>query len=82
MTGTDYGGDSADSVIVSRIRVPKLKSGSKTVIDYTILDRHSHGKFQELINIPNNGEVLKCRANPANEKFIASMTTKGLIDIF
>lgn len=45
MTGTDFGGDAADSIILSRIRVPKLNAGSKTVIDYTKLDRNSHGKF-------------------------------------
>ncbi len=64
LTGTDSGGEEQDTIRLNRLRLPRITSGQKSVIDYTKLDRHTHGKLEVLTIIPHEGEVLKVRACP------------------
>lgn len=83
LTGTDCGGEGPDFIQLSRVRLPKLKTGHKTVIDYTKLDRKTHSKAEVLCKVPHDGgEVLKARACPQKQSLIASLNTKGLINMY
>ena len=82
MTGTDFGGEQSDSLLVGSVRLPKLRAGSKQVIDYTKLDRETHSKFTEIIKVPHSGEVLKARMCPSQQGLVASVTNTGAISLF
>lgn len=64
LTGTDNGGESADFIQLSRVRLPKTKAAQKSVIDYTKLNRATHSKIEVLAKIPHETEVMKARMCP------------------
>jgi hypothetical protein len=84
LTGTDIGDErQQDYLQVSRIRVPKIRAGHKSTIDYSKLDRKTHSKIQVVTRIPHHGgEVLKARMCPKKQGLIASLNSVGLINMY
>lgn len=51
LLGTDFGGTNQNSINLCKIRLPILKHGQKSVIDYSKLDRRQHSKLQVIAKI-------------------------------
>ena len=84
MTGSDFGGEQPDSLVLGSVRLPKLRAGFKQVIDYGKLDRTTHSEFTKIVKVPHNGEVLKARMCPSQSQqgLVASVTNTGAISLF
>ncbi len=82
LTGTDNGGESADFIQFSRVRLPKIKVGQKSVIDYSKLDKATHSKIEILAKIPHDTEVMKARMCPKKQGLIAAVNNQGLVNLY
>ena len=70
-----------DTINLIRVRMPKLITGEKTVIDYNSLNPLNHSKVEIVKKIPHEGEVLKCRAN-LEGNLVASILTSGVVNVY
>ena len=64
--GTHYeeGSTMPNTLNLGRMRVPKISSVSKNIVDYKHLDRKTHSKMELVRQIPHDGEVIKARECP------------------
>lgn len=74
--------DREDTLDIYRLRLPKITSTSKTVVDYSKLDAATHSKLTKVESLVHEGEVMKCRQNPHDQSVVASNTTSGVVNLY